>query len=104
VNEGFINTYFDYLDNGYVLENEAPTAPSNPKAESTDEGTVLTWDKAEDNIGIAYYRIEKDGKFLVRLDLVKGWEELAVTDTGAMGEYTITAVDCAGNVSEKVSF
>ena len=104
VNEGFINTYFDYLEKGYVLESEAPTAPSDLKAESTADGTVLSWSAAEDNIGIAYYRIEKNGKFLCRLDMVYGSEELTVTDTGAKGEYTIVAVDCAGNVSEKVSF
>ncbi len=102
VNSGFIETYYDYLENGYVLESEAPTAPSEFTAEATDEGTVLNWNAAEDNIGIAYYRIEKDGKFLGRVDMVYGWEDLTFTDTGKTGEYTITAFDCAGNCSDTV--
>ncbi|MBR3816088.1 MAG: DUF4434 domain-containing protein [Clostridia bacterium] len=99
VNPAFIETYYDYLDNGYELETAAPAAPENVKATTTDEGTLITWEAAEDNIGIAYYRIEKDGKFLARVDLVYGWEALEYLDTGAAGEYVITAYDCAGNRS-----
>ncbi|MEE1321134.1 MAG: DUF4434 domain-containing protein [Acutalibacteraceae bacterium] len=102
-NPGFIETYYDYLENGYVLESEAPTAPDGFTAEVTADGTVLSWNAAEDNIGIAYYRIEKDGKFLARIDMVYGWEELTFTDTGKTGEYTITAFDCAGNCSKSVN-
>lgn len=101
VNPAFINTYYDYIENGYELEAEAPTAPKNVTVTAIDEGTLLTWDAAEDNIGIAYYRIEKDGKFLARVDLVYGTEELEYIDTGAAGEYVITAYDCAGNKSSQ---
>ena len=100
VNEGFINTYYDYIENGYVLETEAPSAPKNITVTETEEGTLITWEAAEDNIGIAYYRIEKDGKFLARVDLVYGWETLGYFDTAAAGEYVITAYDCAGNSSK----
>ena len=102
VNPAFIEVYYDYLENGYKVETEAPEAPSGLKVEATDEGNVLTWDEAKDNIGIAYYRIEKDGKFLARIDMRYGWEELSVTDgSGSMDSvYTITAVDAAGNISE----
>ena len=100
-NSGFIETYYDYIANGYVLETEAPTAPENITVTATDEGNLLTWDAAEDNIGIAYYRIEKDGKFLARVDLVNGDEALEYLDTGAKGEYSIVACDCAGNFSQK---
>ena len=101
VNPAFIETYYDYLANGYMLETEAPSAPQNITVTATDEGTLITWDAAEDNIGIAYYRIEKDGRFLARVDLVYGWEELSCLDTGAAGEYVITAYDCAGNKSSQ---
>ena len=101
VNPAFIETYYDYVENGYVLETEAPSAPKNFTVTATDEGNLLTWDAAEDNIGIAYYRIEKDGNFLARVDLVYGWETLEYLDTGAAGEYVITAYDCAGNNSSK---
>ena len=104
VNPAFMDAYYDYIENGYQVEKEAPEAPTNLKAEATAEGTVLTWDAAEDNIGIAYYRLEKDGKFLARIDMRYGWEELSCTDTGAKGEYVITAYDCAGNASPSVKF
>ncbi len=104
VNPAFMDAYYDYIENGYQVEKEAPKAPTNLKAEATAEGTVLTWDAAEDNIGIAYYRLEKDGKFLARIDMRYGWEELSCTDTGAKGEYVITAYDCAGNASPSVTF
>ena len=104
VNPAFIEVYYDYLENGYRVEAEAPKAPTNLKAEATAEGIVLTWDAAEDNIGIAYYRLEKDGEFLARIDMRYGWEELSCTDTGAKGEYVITAYDCAGNASPSVKF
>ena len=102
VNPVFINTYFDYVENGYKVETEAPKAPENAVKEQTDSGIKLTWDEAEDNFGIAYYRLEKDGKFLARIDMRYGWEELSVTDgSGSMDSvYTITAVDAAGNISE----
>ena len=104
VNPAFIEVYYDYLENGYRVEAEAPEAPSALRIEATEEGNVLTWDEAKDNIGIAYYRIEKDGKFLARIDMRYGWEELSFTDTGAAGKYVITAYDCAGNASEAVAF
>lgn len=104
VNPAFIEVYYDYLENGYRVEAEAPEAPSELRVEATEEGNVLTWDEAKDNIGIAYYRIEKDGKFLARIDMRYGWEELSFTDTGAAGKYVITAYDCAGNASEAVAF
>ena len=101
VNPGFIETYYDYLSNGYVLETEAPSVPQNITVIATEDGTLITWEAAEDNIGIAYYRIEKDGKFLARVDLVYGWETLEYLDTSAAGEYVITAYDCAGNKSSQ---
>ena len=104
VNPAFIEVYYDYLENGYRVEAEAPEAPSELSVVATEEGNVLTWDEAKDNIGIAYYRIEKDGKFLARIDMRYGWEELSFTDTGAAGKYVITAYDCAGNASEAVAF
>lgn len=104
VNPAFINTYLDYVKNGYVLESEAPSAPANFTAKAGEGGVTLTWDKAEDNIGIAYYRIEKDGKFLSRAEMFYGWEELTCSDAAGTADsvYTIEAFDAAGNPSGKV--
>lgn len=104
VNSAFIDTYLDYVKNGYVLETEAPKAPQNIKKQQTENGIELSWDKSEDNFGIAYYRIEKDGKFLSRVEMYYGWEETVFTDeSGTMeNSYTIEAFDAAGNSSGKI--
>lgn len=104
VNSAFIDTYFDYIENGYQVEKEAPKAPENAKKAQTESGVELSWDGAEDNIGIAYYRLEKDGEFLARIDMRYGWEETAFTDENGNIEssYTIETVDAAGNSSGKI--
>ena len=104
VKPAFINTYYDYVENGYVLEKEAPEAPTVTKVQ-TGNGVELTWDEAEDNFGIAYYRLEKDGSFLARVDKYYGTEENAFTDEGGSLDsvYTIEAVDAAGNSTGKIT-
>ena len=83
----------------------APIAPENAVKEKTDSGIKLTWDEAKDNIGIAYYRLEKDGKFLVRIDMCYGSEETSFIDAeGSLDStYTITVFDAAGNCSETIT-
>lgn len=105
VNPAFIATYLDYVNKGYVLENDAPKAPGNFKKAKDSDGIKLTWDKAEDNIGIAYYRIEKDGKFLARVEMLRGNEKTEYIDSNGrlQSGYTITAYDGAGNCSGAVS-
>ena len=104
VNPAFVNTYYDYIENGYVLENEAPKAPANAKKTQKEGNVELTWDEAEDNFGIAYYRLEKDGKFLARIDKYYGTEENCFTDENANvnSVYTIETVDAAGNSTGKL--
>ncbi|MBQ7118254.1 MAG: DUF4434 domain-containing protein [Clostridia bacterium] len=105
VNPAFINTYYDYVAKGYQLETLAPQAPENMKKQQTENGVELSWDEAEDNMGIAYYRLEKDGKFLARIDKYYGWEENSYTDENASADsiYTIEAVDAAGNTTGKIT-
>lgn len=105
VNPAFINTYYDYLENGYVVENQAPQAPENIKKVLTENGLEISWDEAKDNIGIAYYRLEKDGEFLARIDKFYGWEENAYTDENGSPDsvYTIETVDAAGNSTGKIT-
>lgn len=103
VNPAFIETYLDYVENGCVLETEAPSAVKNFAVSKSFGKTVLTWDEADDNIGIAYYRIEKDGRFLSRVEIGKEKTELRYVDSGNAGKYTITAFDAAGNSSQPVS-
>lgn len=100
----FMETYKDYLENGFVLEGEAPEAVTGFAKEQTESGIELSWNEAEDNFGVAYYRIEKNGRFLARVETFAGGE-LSFTDAKGKlkNTYTITAFDAAGNASKSVS-
>ena len=51
---------------------------------------------------MAYYRIEKNGKFLMRVETFAGGELVCADEKGRMKDtYTVTAFDAAGNCSEK---
>ena len=104
VNPAFINAYYDYVKNGYVLESEVPQAPENITMTQNENGIELSWDEAVDNFGIAYYRLEKDGKFLARIDKFYGYEDNYFIDAnGDMNSvYTIEAVDVSGNTTGKI--
>ena len=97
----FHDTYLDYIANGHVLESKAPTAPTNFKAETTDESVTLSWAPSTDNFGVAYYRLCKEGKFLGRVEY---FEDTEYTDSNPSKNavYTITAYDAAGNASSTV--
>ena len=97
----FIETYRDYVANGYVLENQKPSVPGNATAASDENGVTVSWKASDDNFGIAYYRVCKNGEFLTRVENYKWDYPLTVTDAeGKSGDtYTIFAVDAAGNMS-----
>lgn len=101
VNPAFIETYLDYVNNGYILENEKPSAVKDITQSVSDGGILIEWNESTDNFGIAYYRIEKNGKFLARVEMMTGYEGLSFTDSsGSIDDvYTITAFDAAGNAS-----
>lgn len=104
VNPVFIETYLDYINNGFVLENEAPSAVKNFSKSASESGVTISWDSAEDNFGIAYYRLEKNGRFLTRIELCfDSSAETAFIDEGGTenDEYSIVAYDAAGNASTK---
>ena len=105
VNKAFIDTYLDYVNNGYVLENDAPSAVTDFVKKQIDGGVLLEWEESTDNFGIAYYRIEKNGKFLARVEMITGFEDLVYTDSSGSisDEYSVTAFDAAGNVSKTVT-
>ncbi len=97
----YIETYRDYVSNGYVLETDKPSAPADITTVSDENGVTVSWDAAVDNFGIAYYRVCKNGEFLTRIENYKWDYPLTLTDpNGKVGDiYTILAVDAAGNVS-----
>ncbi|MBQ7295410.1 MAG: DUF4434 domain-containing protein [Clostridia bacterium] len=103
VSSAFIETYRDYVANGYVLESESPVMGDFAKAQG-EEGVELSWAQAEDNIGISHYRIEKNGEFLWRAETYDGYHRVSYTDENGTTDdvYTIVAYDAAGNASETV--
>lgn len=102
-NSMFMETYKDYLENDFVLESEAPSEVTGFEKKAAEAGVELCWNEAEDNFGVAYYRIEKDGKFLARVESFASFEPVYFAE-GADVEsvYTITAFDAAGNASQAV--
>lgn len=101
VDSRFIEAYRKYIENGYEVETNAPEAPTDFVSKQSDEGVVLTWEKAADDMNIAYYRITRNGEFLTRVECMYGDPELTFVD--ADGEitdiYLITAYDTSGNAS-----
>jgi chitodextrinase len=96
-------TYRNYLSTGTV-ESSAPTTPSEPLATNAGITAIdLSWTASTDNIGIAGYRIYRNGA------LVKALQGSGTTfhDGGLAASttysYTLVAFDAAGNVSAQSS-
>lgn len=92
-------TYRNYLSSGTV-ETSAPSVPAGLTAASGGVTKVnLSWTAATDNIGIAGYRLYRDGA-LVRVIQGAG---TTFTDAGLSPStaytYTLAAFDAAGNAS-----
>ncbi len=104
VDSCFIDTYMDYVNNGYVLETQAPTAPDAFTKTTDGTSVVLSWEASDDNFGISHYRILKDGEFLTRIECLYGTPELTYTaeNSDINSVYTIVAYDAAGNISTSV--
>lgn len=104
VNPVFMETYLNYVENDFILEKEAPSAVKNFSKESSESGVILLWESSDDNFGISHYRIEKNGKFLTRVELCFDAEtETSFNDENGTisDEYSIVAYDAAGNASPK---
>ncbi|MBQ4266588.1 MAG: hypothetical protein IJB93_00190, partial [Clostridia bacterium] len=59
------------------------------------------WDASDDNIGIAYYRILKNGEFLERIESTEEDLQFSCIDPNGneSGFYSVMAYDAAGNSS-----
>ncbi|MEI2810987.1 MAG: DUF4434 domain-containing protein [Nocardioides sp.] len=92
-------TYRAYLGNG-VVEASPPGAPSGVSATGVDASHVqLTWGSASDNLGVAGYRIYRNGAWVAvthggRTSFLDG--PLA---SGTTYRYAVQAFDGAGNLS-----
>lgn len=107
LNPVYNNTYLNYLQNSYVLEMQKPVAPTRVEtALQIDNSLLISWNSAVDNIGIAAYRVYKNGSFMVRNDVHGSSVDQFCSDTGfstsGLTTYEIEAIDGAGNTSERI--
>ena len=96
-----ITPIITYVDEA-AADKEAPTVPTDVKAsEIVHTGAKLTWTASEDNVEVAGYNVYLNGE-IVNAELITE-TEYDLADLTANTEYnvTVTAVDAAGNESEK---
>ena len=80
-------------------DSEAPSAPANVTVdEVTFETISLSWDASTDNEGVAKYNVNVDGEYYTAVSSTSVTVE--GLDPGVTYEFTITAADAAGNVSD----
>ncbi|MGP3963859.1 DUF4434 domain-containing protein [Nonomuraea sp. 3N208] len=92
-------TYRDYAATGSV-ESTPPTTPSGVTATATDPLTVkLSWTAATDAVGVAGYRITRNGTLVKTLYGTATTFTDAGLDPSAAYTYTLKAFDAAGNQS-----
>lgn len=96
-----ITPIITYVDKA-AADKEAPTVPADVKAsEIAHTGAKLTWTASKDNVEVAGYNVYLNNE-KVNDELITG-TEYDLADLTANTEYnvTVTAVDVAGNESEK---
>ncbi len=102
------NLVGDISDKGtntqYPADTTAPTVPTSVSAVAVSHAQVdVTWSASTDDIGVTGYRVYRDGAFLVD---VTG-TETSYSDASVLPEttynYTVDAVDAAGNRSAQSS-
>jgi acid phosphatase type 7 len=83
---------------GATSDTTPPTAPANLTATAVSPSQVnLSWDASTDNVGVAGYKVYRDGVFLASTSTT------SYSDTTVQGgtshSFTVYAYDAAGNIS-----
>jgi chitodextrinase len=79
------------------FDNEEPTSPGNLSSQPTSTTVDLTWDAATDNIGVALYRISRDG---TEVGIVTGTSFQATgLNPNQTYSFSVIAEDANGNQS-----
>jgi len=89
---------FRYVPSGTSVDSAAPSVPTNLSASAISTSQIdLTWTPSTDNVGVAGYRIYRDGTQVATSTAA------SFSDTGLSASttyaYTVAATDAAGNVS-----
>jgi chitodextrinase len=79
----------------------APSAPGTPAATATTTSVSLTWTASTDNVGVAGYRVSRDGVPVATV-ATAGYTDSGLTPATAYA-YAVTAYDAAGNSSAATS-
>jgi chitodextrinase len=83
---------------GATSDTTPPTAPANLTATAASPTQVsLSWDASTDNVGVAGYKVYRDGAFLASTSTTS-YSDSAVQG-GTTHSYTVYAYDAAGNIS-----
>ena len=96
-----ITPIITYVDKA-AADKEAPTVPADVKAsEIAHTGAKLTWTASKDNVEVAGYNVYLNDE-KVNDELITGTEyDLEALTANTEYNVTVTAVDAAGNESEK---
>ena len=96
-----ITPIITYVDKA-AADKEAPTVPADVKAsEIAHTGAKLTWTASKDNVEVVGYNVYLNNE-KVNDELITGTEyDLAALTANTEYNVTVTAVDAAGNESEK---
>jgi chitodextrinase len=83
---------------GTGADTQVPSAPTNLVASGTGTMTMgLSWTAATDNVGVAGYRVSRNGS-QVATTTGTSWNDSGLTPATTYG-YSVVAYDAAGNVS-----
>jgi acid phosphatase type 7 len=83
---------------GATSDTTPPTAPANLTATAASPTQVsLSWDASTDNVGVAGYKVYRDGAFLASTSTTS-YSDSAVQG-GTTHSYAVYAYDAAGNIS-----
>ena len=99
VNPLYYRTYVDYLATGKV-ESVRPTKPAKLRSVAVNSTTIrLAWTASADNVGVAGYKVRRNGKHVTTLYHARTSYVDSALDPGATYNYEIKAFDAAGNES-----
>jgi chitodextrinase len=84
---------------GATSDTTPPTAPANLTATAVSPSQVnLSWNSSTDNVGVAGYKVYRDGVFLASASTTS-YSDTTV-QAGTSHSYTVFAYDAAGNISQ----
>lgn len=90
------------VDVSTLPDTTAPSVPTNLSAQVVSPTQItLSWNLSTDNVGVAGYKIYRDGEFITT-STVTPWQNTGLTP-GTTYSYTISAFDGAGNESAQTA-